>query len=77
MLIGARLDCVVVVGVITQVTARLKQEFPAVLIEASGGITAETMHEYMGDAVDIISRGSLTQDYACLDFSLKIMPTQP
>ncbi|GKY98559.1 hypothetical protein MPSEU_000812700 [Mayamaea pseudoterrestris] len=52
--------------------ARLKQEFPHLLIEASGGITTETMKDYICEHVDIISRGKLTQGYACIDFSLKI-----
>jgi nicotinate-nucleotide pyrophosphorylase (carboxylating) len=51
---------------------RVKAQFPHVLVEASGGITDETMQYYMHASVDIISRGSFTQGYACLDFSLKI-----
>jgi nicotinate-nucleotide pyrophosphorylase (carboxylating) len=54
------------------VAAKLKEEFPNVLIEASGGITFDTMVNYFSPAVDIISRGNLTQGYRCLDFSLKI-----
>jgi nicotinate-nucleotide pyrophosphorylase (carboxylating) len=50
----------------------VKDQFPSVLIEASGGITDETMHLFMSDSVDIISRGNLTQGYPCMDFSLKI-----
>ena len=49
-----------------------KEKFPHVLIEASGGITTQTMPEYLSEHVDIVSQGSLTQGYACLDFSLKI-----
>lgn len=51
----------------------LKQEFPHLLIEASGGITVETMGDYLSEHVDIISQGKLTQGYSCLDFSLKIV----
>ena len=40
--------------------------------EASGGITMETLAEYISDDVDIISSGKLTQGYSCVDFSLKI-----
>jgi len=54
--------------------ASVKSAFPTVLIEASGGITESTMHLYMGPSIDIISQGSLTQGYACIDFSLKIIP---
>ena len=50
----------------------LKQQFPHVLIEASGGITTETLGNYLLDSIDIISQGNLTQGYACLDYSLKI-----
>lgn len=52
----------------------LKQEFPHVLIEASGGITVETMAEYLSEHVDIVSQGKLTQGYDCVDFSLKVNP---
>jgi nicotinate-nucleotide pyrophosphorylase (carboxylating) len=51
---------------------KLKKQFPSVIIEASGGITHETMDQYVCDSVDIISRGDLTHGYACLDYSLKI-----
>jgi nicotinate-nucleotide pyrophosphorylase (carboxylating) len=52
--------------------AALKHEFPHLLIEASGGITTETMKDYLSEHVDIISQGKLTQGYDCIDFSLKI-----
>lgn len=50
----------------------VKERFPHVIVEASGGITEETMHLFMSQYVDVISRGSLTQGYPCMDFSLKI-----
>ena len=50
----------------------LKEEFPHLLIEASGGITVETMADYLSEHVDILSQGKLTQGYSCLDYSLKI-----
>ena len=52
--------------------AKLKEAFPHVVVEASGGITLETMPQYFSPSVDVISSGKLTQGYACLDFSLKI-----
>jgi nicotinate-nucleotide pyrophosphorylase (carboxylating) len=52
--------------------ATLKERFPHLLIEASGGITVDSMNEYLSEHVDIISQGKLTQGYACLDYSLKI-----
>lgn len=51
----------------------LKEEFPHLLIEASGGITVQTMGDYLSEHVDILSQGKLTQGYSCLDFSLKIV----
>ncbi|CAI5717860.1 unnamed protein product [Hyaloperonospora brassicae] len=52
--------------------AALKQQFPHVLIEASGGITPATLGQYVSPDVDVVSQGNLTQGYPCLDFSLKI-----
>ena len=56
------------------VAKRLKQRFPALTIEASGGITAETIASYISEDVDVVSQGALTHGYGCLDFSLKIQP---
>lgn len=50
-----------------------KSKFPHVLVEASGGITTESMPDYLCPHVDILSQGKLTQGYACVDFSLKIV----
>ncbi|KAF1326727.1 Nicotinate-nucleotide diphosphorylase, partial [Globisporangium splendens] len=52
--------------------ATLKDQFPHLLIEASGGITPETLGLYVSPHVDIVSQGKLTQGYGFLDFSLKI-----
>jgi nicotinate-nucleotide pyrophosphorylase (carboxylating) len=51
---------------------KIKESHPHVIIEASGGITYESMDKYVCDSVDIISRGDLTHGYSCLDYSLKI-----
>ncbi len=56
-----------------QDAATFKTQFPHVLVEASGGITTETMADYLCPHVDIVSQGKLTQGYACVDFSLKII----
>jgi nicotinate-nucleotide pyrophosphorylase (carboxylating) len=50
-----------------------KLKFPHVLVEASGGITTETMPDYLCPHVDIVSQGKLTQGYPCVDYSLKIV----
>ncbi|GLE00711.1 hypothetical protein PINS_up009499 [Pythium insidiosum] len=52
--------------------ATLKSQFPHLLIEASGGITPDTLAQYVSPHVDVVSQGKLTQGYPCLDFSLKI-----
>mmetsp|Transcript_10698 Transcript_10698/g.17448 ORF Transcript_10698/g.17448 Transcript_10698/m.17448 type:complete len:289 (-) Transcript_10698:92-958(-) len=51
---------------------QVKVAYPHLIVEASGGITEATMHLYMSPSVDVISRGSLTQGYACADYSMKI-----
>lgn len=53
--------------------ATLKGRFPHLLIEASGGITTDTMPDYLCEHVDIVSQGKLTQGYTCIDYSLKIV----
>lgn len=54
------------------VSGRIKKKWPHVIIEASGGITTETMPEFFHPSVDIISQGNLTNGYDTLDFSLKV-----
>ena len=54
------------------VAAALKARWPHIIIEASGGITIETMPTFFSPHVDIISQGALTNGYATLDFSLKV-----
>uniref|UniRef100_A0A7S2UMA0 Nicotinate-nucleotide pyrophosphorylase [carboxylating] n=1 Tax=Attheya septentrionalis TaxID=420275 RepID=A0A7S2UMA0_9STRA len=51
----------------------IKERFPQVIIEASGGITTETMSDYLSEHVDVLSQGKLTQGYSCVDYSLKIV----
>lgn len=51
----------------------LKDEFPAVLIEASGGVTLENLAMYCSPHVDIISLGCITQGCPVVDFSLKVI----
>lgn len=44
-----------------ETAATLKAQFPHLLIEASGGITSETLPQYVSPHVDIVSQGKLTQ----------------
>lgn len=50
----------------------LKQEFPYLLIEASGGVTPSSLPSYLSPHVDIISLGCMTQGCPVVDFSLKV-----
>ncbi|KAJ8264625.1 hypothetical protein GJAV_G00151410 [Gymnothorax javanicus] len=50
----------------------LKQQFPSVLIEASGGVTPVSLPLYFSPNVDIISLGCITQGCPTVDFSLKM-----
>ena len=51
----------------------LKQGFPRLLVEGSGGVKMENIVQYFGPHVDVISMGSLTQGYEAVNFSLKIL----
>jgi len=57
-----------------RVSKDLKQKYisKSFLIEASGGITLDTLSNFFNDDVDIISLGSLTQSVPHIDYSLKI-----
>lgn len=50
----------------------LKEKYPHVIIEASGGVTLETITGYFLPHVDVISMGSLVQSVPHIDFSLNI-----
>ncbi|MGD6806421.1 MAG: carboxylating nicotinate-nucleotide diphosphorylase [Candidatus Bathyarchaeia archaeon] len=50
-----------------------KAGFEKVLLEVSGGITAENLLEYASANVDIISMGALTHSVKALDISLEIL----
>eukprot|EP00123_Amoebidium_parasiticum_P018238 comp24143_c1_seq1/m.43908 comp24143_c1_seq1/g.43908 ORF comp24143_c1_seq1/g.43908 comp24143_c1_seq1/m.43908 type:complete len:314 (-) comp24143_c1_seq1:273-1214(-) len=51
----------------------LKEAHPHVLVEASGGITRDTVADYFCPYIDVLSMGSLTQGVPFIDFSLKIL----
>jgi len=51
---------------------KVKGRYGHVIVEVSGGITVDSMQEYVGEFVDVLSCGRLTQGYGCLDFSLKV-----
>ena len=55
-----------------EVAQIIKNKYPNIIIEASGGIKTDNIHHYFSLNVDVISLGLLTQGYDTLDFSLKI-----
>ena len=57
------------------VSKEIKEKYPHVLIEVSGGISEETASQYMGPHIDILSSSSLIQGVPVVDFSLKIVRT--
>ena len=54
------------------VSASLKRDHPAVIVECSGGITVDTIASYMHPTVDIISTSWVHQGCPHIDFSLKV-----
>eukprot|EP01088_Endostelium_zonatum_P018032 TRINITY_DN5621_c0_g1_i1.p1 TRINITY_DN5621_c0_g1~~TRINITY_DN5621_c0_g1_i1.p1 ORF type:complete len:330 (-),score=73.05 TRINITY_DN5621_c0_g1_i1:29-1018(-) len=57
------------------VAKRLKEKYgrKGFLIEASGGMTVESVKNYFSEDVDVISLGALSQSVPHVDFSLKIV----
>ena len=53
--------------------AIIKEKFPNILIEVSGGMRLETVGLYFDTNIDIISVGELTYNINSVDFSLKII----
>jgi nicotinate-nucleotide pyrophosphorylase (carboxylating) len=49
---------------------KVRKVGPKIILEASGGITADNIGEYASAGVDVISLGALTRDAKWLDFSL-------
>ena len=50
----------------------LKTDFPALTVEASGGIRKETLVDFCLPSVDVVSLSSTTQGYGTVNFSLKL-----
>ncbi|MEL6983189.1 MAG: nicotinate-nucleotide diphosphorylase (carboxylating), partial [Actinomycetota bacterium] len=46
------------------------------LLEASGGITLDTLDAYAGTGVDLLSSGSITNSAPVLDIGLDVVPDQ-
>ncbi|MCK4614442.1 MAG: carboxylating nicotinate-nucleotide diphosphorylase [Thermoplasmata archaeon] len=50
---------------------KLKERFPGIILEVSGGITPDNISEY-AESADVISLGYLTHSYRSVDFSLEL-----
>ena len=59
-------------GTLHPAAEKLKEAYPAVIVEASGGIRVDTIASYAGPHIDVISVGNITHGYSVVDFSLKI-----
>lgn len=57
-----------------EAAAAVKAVGPHVVVEASGGITLETLPHVLGPHIDVVSMGCLTHGAAALDFALKLLP---
>ena len=56
---------------VAQAVERLDESDAEAIVEASGGITVETVSEYATTGVDVVSMGSLTHSASSLDYSFR------
>uniref|UniRef100_A0A8C5Q4H7 Nicotinate-nucleotide pyrophosphorylase [carboxylating] n=1 Tax=Leptobrachium leishanense TaxID=445787 RepID=A0A8C5Q4H7_9ANUR len=50
----------------------VKSQHPAVVVEASGGVSPQNILQFLGPHIDMVSMGCLTQGSPSVDFSLKL-----
>ncbi|XP_063791554.1 nicotinate-nucleotide pyrophosphorylase [carboxylating] [Pseudophryne corroboree] len=55
-----------------QAALSVKAAYPGIVVEASGGVSAHNLLQYLGPNVDMVSMGCLTQGPPSVDFSLKL-----
>ncbi len=60
---------------LAEAVTALKQEHPRVLLEASGGISLETLARVAATGVDLISSGALVHQARWVDLSLEVVRT--
>jgi len=53
---------------------RVRDRRPAVVIEASGGVTLDRIREISKTGVDVVSIGSITHSARAIDFSCQVHP---
>lgn len=54
-------------------SAKLKDKYPHLLIEGSGGVRKETLTKYCIPTVDVVSLSTTTQGYGVVNYSMKIL----
>jgi len=54
---------------------RVRERRPQVVIEASGGVTLDRIHDISKTGVDVVSIGSITHSARAVDYSCEIRPT--
>ncbi|MES1205298.1 MAG: carboxylating nicotinate-nucleotide diphosphorylase [Pseudomonadota bacterium] len=59
---------------ILEAVKRVRDQAPRTLIEVSGGVTLDRMHELAKTGVDVISVGSLTHSARAVDLSMELRP---
>lgn len=59
-------------GTVARWASRARELFPPVLIEATGGITLETVRDYAAAGADFISVGALTHSVRAADIALTL-----
>jgi len=58
---------------LTELVPVLRQESPGVVLEASGGISLETIAAVAGTGVDVISCGAITHQSRAVDLALEVV----
>lgn len=56
-----------------KVARKIKEQYPHVLIELSGGVNPDNIQEYLCDYLDVISIGKITSEVKYIDFSFDII----
>lgn len=59
-------------GALKEAVPVIKEEFPHVVLEASGGVRLENIKGYCIAGLDVVSLSTMTQGHGAVDFSFKI-----
>jgi len=55
---------------------RVRERAPRTVIEASGGVTLDRMHDISKTGVDVVSIGALTHSSRAINFSCELRPAE-